>query len=120
MAAALVLAAAAAALALTLQISRYFLLLAALCYPAVLELAQSVRTRTDMMQSPNGGHYVMFFVPPLLLLAAIMIRAHGLLLGAPQARAGLTRSGRERLRKRYSASPTSTVQAHTAGSIWRD
>jgi hypothetical protein len=78
-AAALVLSAAAAGLALTGRISRYFLLLAALCYPAVMELAQSVRTRTDMMQSPNGGHYVMYYVPPLLLLAAIMIRAHGLL-----------------------------------------
>lgn len=77
-AAALVLVAAAAGLALRLRISRYFLLLAALCYPAVLELAESARTRTDLTQSPDGGHYIMFFIPPLLLLAAIMIRALGL------------------------------------------
>jgi hypothetical protein len=78
-AAAIVLSVAAAGLALMLGISRYFLLLTALCYPAVIELVESVRTWSDLMQSPDGGNSVMFFVPSLLVLAAIIIHAYGLL-----------------------------------------
>jgi hypothetical protein len=80
-AAVLVLTIAAVGLALMFAIGRYFLLLAAMCYPVVMELIQAVRTRTDMVESLPGGHYILLFVPSVLLLAAIMTCSHRLAFG---------------------------------------
>ena len=75
-AALLVLAVAAAGLAFTLRISRYFLLLVVLCYPVVVELvAASVRHGIELMGLPTDGHLSLLYLPPLLLLAGIMIVA---------------------------------------------
>jgi hypothetical protein len=75
-AAVLVLAVVATGLALTLKISRYFLLLVILCYPVVVELiAASVRFGTELMGLPSDGHLALLYLPPLLLLAGIMIVA---------------------------------------------
>jgi len=69
----LVLAVAAAGLALTLRVGRYFLLLVALCYPIVAELAALVGHRDDLMGIPTPGHLAVLYLPPLLVLAGIMI-----------------------------------------------
>jgi hypothetical protein len=75
-AAILVLAAAAAGLALTFKISRYFLLLVVLCYPVVVDLvAASARYGTELMGLPTQEHLTVLYLPPLLLLAGIMIVA---------------------------------------------
>lgn len=75
-AAILVLTAAAAGLALTLKISRYFLLLVVLCYPVVAQLvAASVRYAGELMGLPTNAHLAELYLPPLLLLAGIMIVA---------------------------------------------
>jgi hypothetical protein len=75
-AAILVLAVVTAGLALALRISRYFLLLVILCYPVVVELiAASIRNGIELMGLPSDGHLALLYLPPLLLLAGIMIVA---------------------------------------------
>jgi hypothetical protein len=72
----LVLAAAAAGLALTFKIGRYLLLLVVLCYPIVAELvAASVREDVELMGLPTYRHLSVLYLPPLVLLAGIIIVA---------------------------------------------
>jgi len=76
-AAILVLAAAVAGLAVTLKISRFVLLLVVLCYPVVAQLVASVRyEHTDLMDFFRAGNLAVLWLPPLLLLAGIMIHAY--------------------------------------------
>lgn len=74
-AATLALALVAAGLAVTLRISRFFLLLVALCYPIVVELVVSVRDDIDLMGLYTHVHLAVLYLPPLLLVAGIMLVA---------------------------------------------
>lgn len=75
-AATLVLAVAAAGLAVALRISRYFLLLVVLCYPVIVELVVvSWRRGIDLMGLYTHGHMAVLYLPPLLMMAGIMIVA---------------------------------------------
>jgi hypothetical protein len=75
-AAILVLAVAAVGLALTLKIGRYLLLLVALCYPAIVQqVAGSFHPDIELMGRPTNAHLTALYLPPLLLLAGILIVA---------------------------------------------
>jgi hypothetical protein len=51
-------------------------LLVVLCYPAVAQLvALSVPNSTELMGLPTNAHLTVLYLPPLLMLAGIMIVA---------------------------------------------
>jgi hypothetical protein len=76
-----VLAAAAVALAVALKLNRYFLLLlAAMFYPYLVQLAFSralrpVASSTNLLRNPTPAHLAVLFVPPLLLACWAMLTA---------------------------------------------
>ncbi len=74
-----VFAAAAVALAVALKLNRYFLLLlAAMFYPYVMQLAFSAALRassTNLLRNPTPAHLAVLFVPPLLLACWTMLTA---------------------------------------------
>ena len=73
---AVVLAVVAAGLAIAVKLSRYFLLLLVLLYPVALELAAAGYRDAELIGLPTPGHLAVLFLPPLILLAGIMISAY--------------------------------------------
>jgi hypothetical protein len=69
---AVVLAAVATGLAVAFRLNRYLVLLAVLLYPVVLELAAAAY---ELIGLPTPRHLALLFVPPLVLLAGVMISA---------------------------------------------
>jgi hypothetical protein len=79
-----VLAVVAVALAIVLKLNRYFLLLlVALWYPVVLQLATSAHMGTHLIGMPTPGHLTVLYLPPGLLMLGIMVAGYA----GPRARA---------------------------------
>jgi hypothetical protein len=92
-----VLAVAAAGLALALKVNWYFLLLlAAMFYPYVMQLAfPTASSDTNLIGHPTPAHLALLYAPPLLLacgviLAAVTSRHSGVLTSPDLDKPGLT------------------------------
>jgi hypothetical protein len=72
-----VLAVAAAGLAVAVKMNRYFLLLlAAMFYPYVMEVAfPATSTDSDLIGHPTPAHLAVLFLPPLLTACAVLLTA---------------------------------------------
>jgi hypothetical protein len=72
-----VLAVAAAGLAVALKVNRYFLLLlAAMFYPYVMQLAfPSTSSSSNLIGHPTPAHLAVLYLPPLLAACAVLITA---------------------------------------------